>query len=648
MLLLPLFFGIAAQAPITTQSLLQEMSDLNRLTRRSPFAYRTVEASSYDRHSVSPTQDGWFANGDYGQYIRTENNAGREEFVMADFKGPGAVVRFWSANPMGIVRFYFDGEETPRLTAKMNDLLKGKVAPWGDAFSYDAAHGCNIYFPFAFAHSFKATVARENPNDRLNGLYYQFNTRLYDESAPVQTFAMSEVGTPRFPAFTNKFDSDSKIALKLKANGSAHVSLKATSPSQIRRLSFSTTDQFPTLPITDPKSAENLLKHIEVCLAFDGQESVRVPLPDLVGAGALPGKLDTLVSSAHGTKSLTLNLPMPYQKSAVITLINHNKVPLSIIVEAGVVHHVASDYVLHAQWSMDAEHSRPMRDMDFVNFKGEGRYVGTVLHVQNPTPAWWGEGDEKVWVDDESFPSWIGTGTEDYFGYAWSNPEVFSRAYHGQARADGPGCGGQVGNVRWHIMDDIPFTKHIDFKLEMWHWEDVASRFDKTSFWYAKPGTWKAPAINALLLNTIDGPKPKPPIKGGIEGEKMKIARKTGGVTEVQDFAELSAGKQLWWRDGKDGDSLELSFKVAKAGTYHLVANCCKAVDYGIHELFLNGVSLGTRDFYNAGLKWEVLDLGTVKVSAGTATLKVVLKGSNPKSVPARRMFGLDYILLKS
>ena len=43
----------------------------------------------------------------------------------------------------------------------------------------------------------------------------------------------------------------------------------------------------------------------------------------------------------------------------------------------------------------------------------------------NPAPvpsghgSWWGEGDEKIWVDGESFPSIFGTGTEDYFGGAW-------------------------------------------------------------------------------------------------------------------------------------------------------------------------------------------------------------------------------------
>lgn len=32
---------------------------------------------------------------------------------------------------------------------------------------------------------------------------------------------------------------------------------------------------------------------------------------------------------------------------------------------------------------------------------------------------WWGEGDEKFFVDGEKFPSSFGTGSEDYIGYAW-------------------------------------------------------------------------------------------------------------------------------------------------------------------------------------------------------------------------------------
>ena len=50
---------------------------------------------------------------------------------------------------------------------------------------------------------------------------------------------------------------------------------------------------------------------------------------------------------------------------------------------------------------------------------GKGHYVGTVLAVRIRSPAWFGEGDEKIYIDGEAKPSIWGTGTEDYFLSAW-------------------------------------------------------------------------------------------------------------------------------------------------------------------------------------------------------------------------------------
>ena len=77
---------------------------------------------------------------------------------MADLTGPGAVVRIWSANPSGTLRFYFDGEETPRFTAKTIELLGGKVQPFGFPFAYEAAKGWDFYYPLPYAKSLKVTV----------------------------------------------------------------------------------------------------------------------------------------------------------------------------------------------------------------------------------------------------------------------------------------------------------------------------------------------------------------------------------------------------------------------------------------------------------------------------------------------------------
>src|SRR5690606_3754791 len=74
----------AANARVDVATLLQEMTDLDRLTR--PAAYRTIQFSSYDRASHrADDPEAWFANGDRGHYLRVEDG----RFVLAEVEGPG-------------------------------------------------------------------------------------------------------------------------------------------------------------------------------------------------------------------------------------------------------------------------------------------------------------------------------------------------------------------------------------------------------------------------------------------------------------------------------------------------------------------------------------------------------------------------------
>ena len=66
-------------------------------------------------------------------------------------------------------------------------------------------------------------------------------------------------------------------------------------------------------------------------------------------------------------------------------------------------------------------------DWIMLRTEGRGRFCGVSLHVWNPRGGWWGEGDEKFFVDGEKFPSTFGTGSEDYFGYAWGCPSLFQK-----------------------------------------------------------------------------------------------------------------------------------------------------------------------------------------------------------------------------
>ena len=88
----------------------------------------------------------------------------------------------------------------------------------------------------------------------------------------------------------------------------------------------------------------------------------------------------------------------------------------------------------HAKWHRDTFKLPKDRWPDWVMLRtqGRGRFCGVMLHVWNPRGGWWGEGDEKFFVDGEKFPSTFGTGSEDYFGYAWCDPGLFQRPYHAQ------------------------------------------------------------------------------------------------------------------------------------------------------------------------------------------------------------------------
>src|SRR5262249_748468 len=152
---------------------------------------------------------------------------------------------------------------------------------------------------------------------------------------------------------------------------------------------------------------------------------------------------------------------------------------------------VAAPLLFRASWHLRKNFaSRPFHDHLVLDAKGgPGRFVGTALIVKNPHRAWWGEGDEKFTVDGEALPSWFGTGTEDYFGYAWCCPETFSSAFHGQAQCDGPGNYGFTAVHRMHVLDSVPFQRSFRFDLEVWHWvPKLQLDYATVAYWYGAPG----------------------------------------------------------------------------------------------------------------------------------------------------------------
>ena len=64
--------------PVTLAGLIAEMTDRESIARWPYPEYTCLQASSYDRRTIAPDQDGWFANDDHTRFVRNEVNEGRE------------------------------------------------------------------------------------------------------------------------------------------------------------------------------------------------------------------------------------------------------------------------------------------------------------------------------------------------------------------------------------------------------------------------------------------------------------------------------------------------------------------------------------------------------------------------------------------
>ncbi|UCH35158.1 MAG: DUF2961 domain-containing protein [Armatimonadota bacterium] len=648
--------GSAQAAPadgrVTIEALLREMIDMERLATAPQPGMECDQQSSYDRASVSPEQDGWFANGDAGKFIRQEQRDGRTEFVMAEIDGPGAIVRLWSANPDGggTIRIYVDDMQTPALEADFLALTSAQMPEFPAPFSGRRALGANLYFPIAYQQRCKVTVDKPS-------LYYHVGYRTYPTGTVVEPFSMQALDEAR-PTMREIGEILSRPAVSFTTKGAQRRDEDATiAPGRELVLDdFAGPGAIVRMEGLIDVPAEQLfaaMRETLLTISFDEERepSVWAPIGDFFGSTPGVNPHESLPVGMLGDGRCYCNWYMPFAKRARIAIRNESDDPVSVrltVWSKPAEWRQGRTLYFHAKWRNDWLLAQPeFVDWPMLEAGGPGRFVGVMLGVVNTKPGWWGEGDEKVWVDDDTFPSYFGTGSEDYFGYAWCNTTLFSHAYHSQSIVTGPGNFGYTAVARYHVSDDIPFQRRIRFDIEKWSGAD--REYACTAYWYAAPGATDFFAPVSAAERRIR-PLPEPyRVKGAVEGEKLEVARCTGGKTQVQDLSgDFSDSRHLWWLNPEEGDVLEVKVPVAKAGHYAVTLGMTKSWDYGIHQPLVSGEPVGRPvDLYAQQITPLKVNLGEFDVPAGELLIGLRCVGTNPSAQPVNRMAGIDYVLLE-
>ncbi|UOY04938.1 DUF2961 domain-containing protein [Muricauda sp. SCSIO 64092] len=499
---------------VTFQSLLEEMVDRDALTRHPDGLWTLHQVSSYDKRADNGDM---FANSDWSNFYGRERYKGKEVQVVMDVKGPGAITRIWMAgnpNAKHALRFFIDGEEVPFWEADHIGALIGQNNDIGKPLSFrsvdlddlptnkGAKPGHNLYAPIPFEKRIKITY--EGPHEKkgaFHGLFWNINYRLYHGKVKVESFnaETTKKYAGIFEEVSNQLiEFQSNTANKTKTEGEVqknHWTGTILEAGKQIDLDFEGAKAINTIKLElDAEDINKALKGVFLKIGFDGDETVTCPAGLFFGTGDQAKEARDYYRKVDSMGVMAAYWRMPFREEAKISLVNTSEVP------------VLAKYWIHTvpyKWTENSmyfhgEHkerldlavqAREGFDLPFLQVdQGQGVFVGDTYQIYKPYGRWWGEGDEKIYIDGSKFPDHFGTGTEDYYGYAWGHPELYNHLFITQPIGDanllrGPGT---TVNSRVRLLDGIPFSKSLDFQMEKWGWADRKVDIRWATFWYQK------------------------------------------------------------------------------------------------------------------------------------------------------------------
>ena len=369
------------------------------------------------------------------------------------------------------------------------------------------------------------------------------------------------------------------------APGATHVVMDEKGPGVITHMWFTFLGPEP-----QDWAKEGSANHQEMLLRiyYDGDTKPGVEAP-----------LGDFMANCFGRRNQVISLPvmvedgdsyntfwqMPFRKSCRVEIINQSKKSINLL-------YYNIDWIkrnslpkdtpyFYAQYRQEypVEHGK---NYTILETTGRGHYVGTVLAVRTRSPMWFGEGDEKIYIDGEKDASIWGTGTEDYFLSAWGLKKT-STPYSGVPYFDQWGIvGGHTSAYRWHLNDPVVFQKGIKVTIEHFgwmspdenpkhltnSWNEREDDFSSVAFWYqvGKP-TFTARAPEDRKLPNIDR----------VIAFARDSATHGPGDAGPQNLDLYDGAQLLYQPKAAEGAWLEVPINVTKTEPLRLLVNLTTA-----------------------------------------------------------------------
>ena len=252
--------------------------------------------------------------------------------------------------------------------------------------------------------------------------------------------------------------------------------------------------------------------------------SIETPIGDFFGLnlGTYFNYQSEYLACSPG-KSLNCYFAMPYRRGARLNVTNEGKRDVGAFysnIDYMTVPSFPDDAMyFHAQYRQAAPctpivSADPKINLDgrnnyvYLEARGRGHLMGVTLGILENAPGWWGEGDDMIFVDDESKVLINGTGSEDYFLGSWDfggrdGAVPFGYSMYGAPLiVNAERTGGRYCCYRWHGDNPVTFDRYLKHTMEHGHANDRGDNFFSCGYWYQSTVFTDFPALPAVESRT--------------------------------------------------------------------------------------------------------------------------------------------------
>jgi hypothetical protein len=547
--------GCTLYAQKLTVSTATEINKLGSIQDLPVYWDRTTvkQVSSYD--TTGNNDDGF--SGKYS-FIRKNKDG---SLVIFEDKGNGVVNRIWTPTPTDdILDFYFGGAQKPGYSIKFSDLFSGKVYPFVAPLVGNELGGYFCYLPIAYKNGCKI-VSRGKKME-----FYQIQYRSYPKHADVKTF-------------TAELDQSAKGALVQVAKAWSSVmqppgdavhkkgTLKAGESIALAELKGGGRITGIRLHHADAFRGLNKRVFLRVTWDNEAQPAIFAPVADFFGYAYGKESMQSLLLGAADNTNYVY-FPMPFENNAKVELVyletDARVNPPSIPVDADIYtsdqkYNTSKEGKFYTYWNPE-KHTPPGVPHTFLQGKGKGHYVGTILQAQGLTPGMtlFFEGDDVTRIDGEL--RMHGTGSEDYFNGGWYAmldrwDRKMSLPLHGSLDYSLPFA--RTGGYRLFISDKMPFEKEINHTIE--HGPEENNKpgdYTSMAFYYAAKSVAANPQAPDLSLTKVYLPDTlmlypqlmQYTVAGAVKIDGNVVQTTTGGQVKI-DLSEIPKGKYKLYAD---------------------------------------------------------------------------------------------------